>query len=252
MKISGAKLLIWLLCTLVYAAFLALIVRRGEARNWPSLVAYCAAEAGGNVLLYLNLEPYSTYFYLFWAREALLAALRFWIFADCVRAVPAIREFPRNFSTVSCAMGVLAAAISWITTFSEPPNPTIVDRITMLNRCIGVSWAAMMVTLLLCIATCGFGFLVRTLRVGTGYLVLILTGLAVAPIYTSNLRGSIKLFANTVSNTMEVVVVLYWIYTFQAPADAEPTAQQRAQIEASYRALTNHLPSVQRPQRRLT
>jgi len=246
-RTSPTLLLIWLLATIGHIAVCWQLIRCRMVGRWPSVFAYCAVSAAGSLLLYSQMSVYARYFWIFWVREAILEIIRICVVVDIVRSIPSGRFIPRPFTIattlISGSIGYIAwsaNACHWSLSHMLKAHQWL-DFVLKLNQCVTASWAGALIGLLCGVALSGFGLYRQAVRIASGYIAMIVSGMMAAAIYaSSHALPALNSVAENVTGVVEIATLAYWFFSLQTQDDAETmTADQD-------RELSEHLTELSR------
>lgn len=222
--------------------------------RWPSVFAYCATYASGSILLYSQMPIYQHYFWIFWGREAILEVIRIWVVVDIVRSIPSGRFIPRPITIatalISCSIGYIAwsaNACRWSLSHMLRAHQWLA-YVTKLNQCATASWGAALIGLLCGVGLSGFGLYRQAVRIASGYVALIISGMIAAAIYASPAaQPAFKSMANEATGVVEIAALAYWFFSLQTQDDAETmTAEQDRELSEHLAELSRQDPRFNR------
>lgn len=113
-----------------------------------------------------------------------------------------------------------------------------------LNQCVTASWGAALIGIICGVAASGFGMYRWAIRIGSGYVALIVSGMVAASIYASRQPPSFKATTNEAMGVVEIAILAYWFFSLPTKDDAEAmTLDQERELSERLAELSRRDPS---------
>lgn len=214
-----------------FVALLALLVRRGTWRAWPSLVAIALNQLAADVLLPATHQHRVVYFWVFYAWSALACLLRLWLLADVLRTFRPARllgvSVPTLFAAFGAALTLAALWIGWHSgsalSLSNGPLPLVAAA--LLDRAVNTAWVAFLIAAVIRLTAFDHGWTRSTVYAASG--LVISSGGAMLCRYLFTLAPA---FARDIADEAQSLVVLLgailWCQAAATPLEAPEGAHE--------------------------
>ena len=226
MIISRAFLIVWVLALCSYGCAAVVLAWRHQLSQWPWLFALCVDEALVGFTLLVVRNDYRHYFWLYWINAGVIALLRVGLVRDVLRAIPSHEHISQRLWNSLWAIALVAGTVTALLT--APMGATQpAEAALLLNRCVMFTWAIVVMICLYSIVLTGFGFSRTGIRVASGAIIRLLSGVGISLFLAGRSAADpMREPANLIDTAISGGVAVYWCF-----AMFDAVAQRRKFLE---------------------